>query len=455
MTSQVPSQIPDFDLTNRVSAAMGKHDKMNMTVGAWHFDAAAYRDRSSIMNELVRTSYGSDHNGNQDLLFRPSVGRNHQVRFSKRQPAALFTGSSKRHNDRSTESRREYRYSLAFDVFFNPTIAIQSQPIRRSMRDGRLDYVYDIVSDFQNIPSSNIGDSEVILTPTANLIIGRPSRYRHAAPDIWNQRAAEIFRFCIGTVDSSLQDTVREYGTVVRDDYISIKEAEVYWEFWSSNAVDLVDRLKPKLMMLGTQQTLNQWDVEMVLPTQHTANSFSTGWQQNISIKFYAKTTNRVRLEITLKNDAVSSALSVGQERSSRVLRDFEGFEGALQALQQAAATPANEFLDALEALHRNPLPQRTLFQLFEGVYSRVPDPRDATIIISMLKANGCIMRDRSSHRLHEAINALEGTVLQRLRPRQPNFVVCPEYREPLEVLQQLDAVGLNIDQAGLPTNGE
>lgn len=182
-----------FQLPDRVLPENARQDKLKLRIGFWGLHAEDKSDCIEIMGDIALNTMCSDGEGNTHRLFRESLrgrGNSRGVVFANGGHGGSIERSRPLISGQSIWARsiRNYPtpspYSLAFDIYFNPTKAVQCQPLPRRLRAGRIVSVNRVVFDTSELftPTYQFND-EYVLTEEANLILGCSQRERMASLD--------------------------------------------------------------------------------------------------------------------------------------------------------------------------------------------------------------------------------------------------------------------------------
>lgn len=182
----------------------------------------------------------------------------------------------------------------------------------------------------------------------------------------------------------------------------SLRQLEVYWEFWSPDAVaraaDLC-RLVPLVTQSHrlTRYTLSEERSDMVLGISARTS------HRNVAYKLYAKLPDRIRLEIGYER----SLRRTERGLSIRGPADWFDFEPIAREVANLAARRANQWLSAIAEVDRESLTPAgfsSATSFLVAVASAFPDPSVQLMAWNHLLHSGSIPRRAFQHGVAEGV---------------------------------------------------
>ena len=184
-----------------------------------------------------------------------------------------------------------------------------------------------------------------------------------------------------------------------------IRQLEIFWEFWSPNAVAEASDLVEVAEGISYEFDTTRYDLGRF------ARGFTFGVSarsqvQGVRHKLYAKLLNRMRYELSY--DRVTTQV----ERSLQlpVQPDHNDFVWYAAGLTQLAATRAQHWLDCVGDAELGGQPDLSRSQItafFDAIY-RSASPATAGLIVGFLLARGAVPRSRVDGELLEAVRSLK-----------------------------------------------
>lgn len=320
---------------------------------------------------------------------------------------------------------------LAFEATLNLTRFIQAQALKRITRLDRPKLVSEYVLVIT--PEERWYENELPLRPATNLIIGPDKKYAFALSNSHVDQLREYFTLAQSVLSQSVE--VAFDGTRARAvlfPYFSIREIEFYWEFDSEAPIDWVLQLRNALSE-QSEDIGEDWyeTITPSLETRRQSPCIKLKLTKNISVKVYAKTTRRIRFEVTLKDAAIHNAVEGGRRRDS--------IEGILAMIAPLAEVAVQRLEPILQSIVADPPPPGsfTAVELIYQVTRSANNPHTAEAIIAALVAFGKVV-PYGNPTLLSIVHALRDLgVLRTLRPRSRIYVVTDEYRDALASLRR------------------
>ncbi|SEK92178.1 hypothetical protein SAMN05421666_3142 [Roseovarius nanhaiticus] len=320
---------------------------------------------------------------------------------------------------------------LAFEATLNHTRFVQAQALKRITRLDRPKLVSEYVLAIS--PDENWYENEIPLRPATNLIIGPNKKYAFALASPRGSQLREYLTLAQSVLSESVQTAFQHSkARAVLLPYFSIREIEFYWEFDSNAPIDWVLQLREILSEQAITMAEDWYDTAAPsLEIQRQSPCIKLKLTQNISIKIYAKTTRRVRFEVTLKDSAIHNAVVGGRRRDS--------IEGVVSMIAPLAEVAVRRLKPILQSIVADPPPPGsfTAVELMYQITRTADNAHTAEAIIAALVAFGKVV-PYGNPRLLSVVHALRDLgVLRTLRPRSRIYVVTDEYRDALASLRR------------------
>lgn len=208
--------------------------------------------------------------------------------------------------------------------------------------------------------------------------------------------------------------------------------AEVYWEFTSDNPTALVATLQPLLNTFTARHRESEHFRQDCDPgIEHNALSLRAEISRGRSIRIYAKTTRRIRIEVIYRLSGENFTLEGGHTANS-----WTRLPAMLSRLSEDAAELVNRlfahFRERSAIIPSHISAYHLLLELAR--YSR--DIPTALTITSLLVHNGCIAAGGMDERMQRAVHRLSNAGVLRYSPHAENYLVAPSRAHALQQLR-------------------
>ena len=185
----------------------------------------------------------------------------------------------------------------------------------------------------------------------------------------------------------------------------SIRQLEVFWEFWTPNAVAEASDLVEVAETISYEFDSTRYELGR-FGEGYTFGISARSHVQGVRHKLYAKLLNRLRYELTY--DRITTQVERGVRLPSHP--DGDDFVAYAVALTQAAAVRANHWLSSLsDAEQTAPLliTRSQVAAFFDAIYRSAP-PATAGLIVAYLMARGAVPRSRAQPEVLSALLLLQ-----------------------------------------------
>ena len=338
--------------------------------------------------------------------------------------------------------------TIRAELKLNPTKFVQSQTVHVLPDGTARDWISPIcmVENLDRTPLRN----ETVLTPSANLIVGDRNRFAVSLPDKW----LDLTGIYLSEVDRLVADRLRASanaigGAIGHRPYVCLREIEIYWEFWSENAITQMNEIEPSLMAIGLEARSRAFQHGYsVYRRVHNTRSVEARLSSDTFVKIYAKTTKRIRFEVIVKKGAIKAV------NNNRYTFDrLSDLLGIIPRLNEVAALAVNDVLDHLQSQRCRQIRLITPTGFVGEICRHVQEGSVAAQLISLLVINGVIAPMDQDPLQPSVLALVRAGVLERSRPRAREFVVAPEYRYALSALRELEQSGpINVRRRIVPS---
>lgn len=424
-------QLSPFERGIELDAASARQDKIDVWFGEWTFIGEQELFWGALFRLLDATYDFAMPSGltEQRQVFgaRQGTYRNFTVPLNADQSrfgSLLFSGKLVgRMTSGDDPNRPEFTFS--FQLQLNPTRALNHQPRRSGPPPANTPPIH---------PTRRIAPTrtttEITLDGRDNVILSRRQMLLHRA-DHWRTYRNTYLRwvdtFLSNLVDSAFQPTTEFF---VREPRFNLRSVETYFELRADDPVRLVAEMGPIFRSLGTQSSTRIYrNVLGHTDNQDHSPVHSCRLVHGITAKVYAKTTRRIRLEIS--HDLTSSA----RVSTSHVRRDLSGLVSLLDAVTAHDAEEANNLMRVLERTIPPLGRQAPPYELVRAVLDAADDPEISRSLLQIIINNAGI-RCPNGDPFRPAVNALRRSgVIQRARDASPYFVLTEQYHSARRVL--------------------
>lgn len=202
----------------------------------------------------------------------------------------------------------------------------------------------------------------------------------------------------------------------------SLPQLEIYWEFWSQNAISQAGDMSLLLQQVAPNSRLTAW-APITSENDQALLGISTGLGVEGAVaKMYAKLAHRIRVEIEYSKNPKQ----IERVPASEIDRlNPEGLPRFVAGISRRAATRADRLMQraAASAVRSNaPVSQVFVASFFEAIAREAETPFVFNIIIRTLMANGRVPAQRNLPQLRHAMQRLvanryfEGVAIGRAR---------------------------------------
>ncbi|MCD1628186.1 hypothetical protein K7H22_19550 [Seohaeicola saemankumensis] len=363
----------------------------------------------------------------RDLRFRTTTDSDALNRTSPLLAGRINTASWRS----QTVSRRPNEVArLVFETHLNLTRFVQAQQLKRITHLARPALATDYVLAIR--PEDEWYADELPLRPATNIIIGPNKKYAFALRHPRTQQARTYFTLALGTLSRALE--ISFAGTGASYEYLphlNLREIEFYWEFDSDNPVEWVLSMTEVVAQHGVRYGEVMYETQRSsIETQNQSPCLRIGLTRDIDIKIYAKTTRRVRFEVTLSGAAIYN------HGGRRTHTTVEGVVGLIPALANEAASRIRPLLQSIAA---DPPPPGsfTALNLMHLITRASSDPHAAEAIIASLVTFGRVSPYRNDPILNAVHMLRDQGVLRNLGARSRIYIVTDAYRDALANLRR------------------
>jgi hypothetical protein len=273
------------------------------------------------------------------------------------------------------------------DLQLNPTRFVQHQPpIRRrgeNPQRWRFGQARMTLRNAGHSTGSSIVGERILVPDHDNVITGSAGHLNHLHPGVWQRHVRNYWQ---GVQDMLRRVIVNHPGQMHFSPYLNLLEVETYWEFFHPH---------PMAQMVAVERRARQVHprveatYQRVLHPQYGSlfnSPYVKIWLTNsISIKAYAKTSHRIRVEVTHRLRGNADALG-----GSHTTTNLERFPEWLNMLAQDATRHVNRFLTLISSSAMQPDRLASVLDLITAIYRARQGPAaDAERILEGLLSSG------------------------------------------------------------------
>lgn len=363
----------------------------------------------------------------RDLRFRSSSGSGSLNRAS---PLLAGRCNTAAWRNQSTSRRPGEVARIVFETHLNLTRFVQAQRLKQRTHLARPALASDYVLAIS--PEESWYTEEALLLPATNVIIGPDKKYARALRHPRTQQLTKYLELTLGTLSRALDMSFAETGAA--HEYLphfNLREIEFYWEFDSDNPVDWVLSMTEAVAQHGMRYGEVIYETQRpLIETQNQSPCLRIGLTRDIDVKIYAKTTRRVRFEVTLSGAAIYN------HGGRRTHSTIDGLVSLIPALAEEAASRLSPLLQSIAA---DPPPPGsfTALNLMHLITRASASPHAAEAVIASLVTFGRVSPYNNDPVLEAVHRLRDQGVLRNLGPRSRIYVVADEYRDALASLRR------------------
>jgi len=424
------------DISEYLTIDNVRQDKVEITIGRW-IVGSVDTEMTGFLQYL-----GSDEAHYRRHIYRafqsddrisPVTAYNLKVLSSRRgrthaQMAPLFAGNLNVRRMRELDNYEQY--SLRLKLSINPTrfCVYQETPYRTRSLGRQISGSTQLFAT-QNRTSYK---SEHSLDGNDNVIL-RPGAEINASHQFWEQN----FRRYISEIETYFNEELASYisdGFRLLDfenTYI-VKRLENYWDIQVNDAVAFVKSLEPTFIALSNDSSISIYS-DADLFHEGSAICLRGKFRSGERLKIYAKTNNRVRIEVEHRYDS-NPNLSESRTYSRQGLDDlFEFFSGAATSSTHLAT----EFWQTIRRhASLSETGSGSALYFVRELYSVVGDIELAGEILSLMVNQGGVPTNRLTPEMKAAFRSLTTAGLTERHGRPLNrYVIAPRFQASLSHL--------------------
>lgn len=387
--------LPHFAGATVVGWETARQDKISLKLGDWF--PTTGEDRADLIHYLAGANI-LDYDGTELTVTGSPTGRRrnevHLLRGGRGQvanrPALLFSGiinvGGIQTADRQSQTNARTTRINA-DLKLNPTRFVQHQPSIRRRGDNPLRWRFGQLrlssgTTGQSTDSSAVGE-RVLVPEHDNVIIGSSSHLHHLHPGVWQRH---IRNYWLGVQDVMHNIIANHPGHVRFSPNLNLLQVETYWELFHPH---------PMAQMVTVERRARETHAEVaatyerVLYPQYNSlfNSpcVKVRLSNSVTIKAYAKTSHRIRVEVTHR--LWENARAIGGRRTTNNLDMLQEW---LNMLAQDATRHVNNFLSIISSSAMQPDRLANVLDLITAIYRARQGPAaDAARILEGLLSTG------------------------------------------------------------------
>lgn len=439
-----------------VQEADAKQDRIQLKLKRWTFQGTPYQfetfstrlSRTFLWDGVQRRLFNAQQ-GDERRAIWPISGGTGSRRYTTPPGVPLFSGRLRGYQQPSRQDQPTKTWHLIAELSLNPT--------RAMLHEGALDILPRLTNtDAKSaIPATLFARARPRLE-TLPFISGdnfetgsQRLRSLFRQPN-WDINVWRYWEGVVRLLDHTLQTAADDargdiYNRI--DHKLTFQTIETYWEFKDTDPLATVAALERPFRSLGSKSSVEWYALPaatkpprrnrgVILADDDNAPVIKIHVAKGVQIKAYAKTTERVRFEVTHSQGAA--------DIGSYTADGKDGLYSWIDRAAQGAAQRMNQMLGALGQVLSDPLgyqylPQRLLFDLYE-VYKDWPL---ALRTLSMLITTGKIEARKSSPLGDEVKKLIRKKIIRRVSPKNADvriFHVTERYRAALASFQSTNS---------------
>lgn len=428
-------QLPPFERGVELDAVSARQDKIDASFGDWTFIGdpelfwGAMHHLQESTYEVVMPSGLIEERPVFGAIQGLYTGRfSIPISADQSQYGSLLFNGKLVGTRRTGDDRNRPTFSLSFQLQLNPTRALNHQPLHPEIRAGRSPTGTPALHTTRRVvPRSRV---EIALDGKDNVVLGRRQmlmqRHEHwrTYRDMYlgwvEQFLSSLIDRTIGTAD----------GHFAREPGFNLRAVETYFEFQHDDPIHVVAGMEPLFRSLGTDSSTRIYaNVLRHTDYQHHSPVHTCRLVRGVSAKVYAKTTRRIRLEIT--HDLTSS----DRVATSHVRPHLAGL---ISLLDEVSAHDTGEARSLMQALERAIPPrgqQAPPYELVRAILAADDDLDRQRALLSII-INGGGIRCPNGDALRPAVNALRRDgIIERVRRSRASFLLAERFQRARLVL--------------------
>ena len=387
-TQRHNDRLPAFSLNNRVNGHTGLLDDMEISANHGYLigstdEISLFRMYAGASPTVSRPNVSSEMFGK---LFNvtPNNGHGRKPLVIRRTPTEWggliippppFTGLI--HTFLGRTRSGEHGHIIKSFLHLNPSRGINYKPSLTRSHILRWNHVLFIRRGKGELRFGRDGNDNVIPREyKANAKVLGQYRYLKA---VYQGIQSELLRA------SSATDGLPINGLIHSSDF-SMRKVEVYWEFHNRDAISLIASLVPYLKSF--HRSSREREHAMDIETGCNAPSVTMFISAGVSIRVYAKTSNRIRFEVIFHPKKQSNIIPGGY-----CAHDFDEFIEKIDHLKDRAADRINDLLSFLSQWHHETPRDRAGTSRFTAEwYKRLDFSETSVHLLELLRTNDRIV---------------------------------------------------------------
>jgi hypothetical protein len=277
----------------------------------------------------------------------------------------------------------------------------------------------------------------ICLTDDTNLLLGPAAMYDYARLTPLEDLVRDYMQVISSLLREAIDSISSDYGvrTIYRP-YFSLQYMEFVWEFDHSDPVRYVEHAEAPMRAMG-QTTARYRALVRGEEARTKQDSFivKTELCSGCTLAVYAKTNHRVRFEVRLTDNRISTVLKA-QGVEGRTTYSLEDLCAMVSHLRDWAAI---QFRDAMAEMHRSIVRQaHSPIDLCLTVARTLGDDALTKSVLETLRHRGSLASPQHSPSLEAAKKLTKAGVLSRRAPRHRVFVPKEKWVSAVQGLRRL-----------------
>lgn len=348
----------------------------------------------------------------------------------------LFSGILFFDPDRSAGEFEATRLSIRAQLSLNPTRYLRHRRRPTRMQLLQSPDTWDLAASDVDLVSgdwAHAPPAEVSLDNNDNVLLGAIA-HRQGHPSVWMRNVREYFEAVIGLIDSH----IREASDICDVDFrffpnYNLRSVESYWEFQSGCAVSSVQSMENVLAAAGRRFSVGRHSSTDVLRSlDMESHSYRVHFNQSKSLSIYAKTKNRIRMEMDYRFSDDASAIG-GRHTTSDLEDVFDWLERARSEASRDLNSVLPHLCDATCVIEDAP----SAFQLVSVCSQYAPNFAIFNLLLRKLVLDGRVLTSLHPNWSAYINRLVQEDVLFQPRSGIRGFTVTPRFAPALSALRE------------------
>ncbi|MBU2937529.1 MULTISPECIES: hypothetical protein [Pacificibacter] len=276
-------------------------------------------------------------------------------------------------------------------------------------------------------PSENASNDESAYIPATNILMGSNFRYAYAASKPPSMHLIDNVKAVYEAIHAGFNKSVRWSGVNVEPSFqFGMRGIEVYWEFACKSPLSAVELLTPQLVSaVDKSRTRSVAIIDTEISRQ--SKSIQLELEQDMIVRAYAKTTKRIRVEVSFGKKAIEKLVG------KRTCTSEADITTKVDRLVLEASTRLTELFGYIKSTrdisHSHILPD----DLLREINGATDDPNIAAHILDGLTHHGRIIPEYNPSLLKAVRKLRARRVMRLIRKQVSAYALTPAYQRAFE----------------------